>query len=422
MMRQLALAFFLILFPCILLAEEPVYLSGFLIKPALNSSRFTFILSKKTYGRVKYIPRPDRIEIEFENTYRQFNMQKTQLTGNVKSVMMEDSHHGILRFIFNVNGEAQWEIKFLPNAVEGDTRLQLTIITPKKSALVYKKKVNTNTQPLQKIFQESALNTFNSLTEELNARQIKNNIIKTPQLESVNTIKKPNFFTIVIDAGHGGKDPGALGARGTKEKDVVLNIAKKLANTINERPNMRAILTRNGDYFVPLRGRLKLARKGKADLFVAIHADAYFDNDATGASVFALSQHGASNEAARWLAQRDNYSELGGVELDTLQDRDPILRSVLVDLAQTATIQDSIYLGNRVLDALDEMTSLHYSHVERAPFVVLKSPDIPSILVETGFLTNPKEEKRLVDARYQEKLARALCRGIDQYVQKYARR
>lgn len=182
------------------------------------------------------------------------------------------------------------------------------------------------------------------------------------------------------------------------------------------------MLTRRGDYFVPLRKRLQLARKGKADLFVAIHADAYFENDATGVSVYALSQRGASNEAARWLAQQDNYSELGGVELNTLSDRDPMLRSVLVDLAQASTIQDSIRLGNHVLDALDDISSLHYKKVERAPFVVLKSPDIPSILVETGFITNPREEKRLLNPDYQDQVAQALMIGIKQYVQKYTMR
>ncbi len=186
----------------------------------------------------------------------------------------------------------------------------------------------------------------------------------------------------MIDAGHGGKDSGALGLGGTEEKNIVLSIAKilqrKISAEFTSQPTLRVVLTRNGDYFVPLRQRLKLARKGKADLFIAIHADAYFERNATGASVYALSQHGASNEATRWLAQQENYSELGGVALNDLQDRDPMLRSVLVDLAQTATIQDSIRLGSKVLGALDSVSSLHYTHVERAPFMVLKSPDIPS--------------------------------------------
>lgn len=229
----------------------------------------------------------------------------------------------------------------------------------------------------------------------------------------------PRPFTVVIDAGHGGKDPGARGLRGTEEKIIVLGIAKKLAREINGTPHMRAVLTRKGDYFLPLRRRLVLARKDKADLFIAIHADAYFNNHATGASVYALSGRGATSEAARWLAQRENYSELGGVELNELKDRSPLVRSVLIDLAQTATNKDSLRLGNQVLYALDRVTSLHYRRVEQAPFIVLKSPDIPSILVETGFISNPREEYRLADTSYQNKIAHALFQGIRRYVEQY---
>ena len=187
---------------------------------------------------------------------------------------------------------------------------------------------------------------------------------------------------------------------------------------INRDTGMRAILTRDGDYFVPLRQRLKMARNYHADIFIAIHADAYFDKKAYGASVYALSQRGATSEAARWLAQRDNYAELGEVALDTLQDRSPLLRSVLIDLAQTATIQASLCLGNRTLKALNVVSSLHYTHVEQAPFVVLKSPDIPSILVETGFISNGQEAQRLINASYQNKIAQALWKGVTQYRRK----
>jgi N-acetylmuramoyl-L-alanine amidase len=236
------------------------------------------------------------------------------------------------------------------------------------------------------------------------------------------TIKKPtkNYFTVVIDAGHGGKDPGAVGVKGATEKDVVLAIAKQLAFLINQQPNMRAALTRNGDYFVPLRDRLKLARKGKADLFIAIHADSYFNKSATGVSIYALSQRGATSEAARWIAKRENYSELGGVDLGELQDQSYLLRSVLIDLAQTATITDSLRLGTAMLGSLDQVTDLHYSRVEQAPFVVLKSPDIPSVLVETGFISNPKEELRLSSQEYQNKVANALFNGIRTYLKKYS--
>ncbi len=220
-----------------------------------------------------------------------------------------------------------------------------------------------------------------------------------------------HVFTIVIDPGHGGKDTGAIGKRGMVEKNIVLSIAKKLANLINEQKKMRAILTRHGDYFVPLRRRLALARKKEADVFIAIHADGYLDHSAMGASVYALSQHGATSEAARWLAKRDHYAELDDIALDSLKDRSPMVRSVLIDLAQTTTIRDSLQLGKKILNALDDISSLHYPHVEQAPFVVLKSPDIPSILVEVGFITNPKEESLLANTNYQKQLAAALWRG-----------
>ncbi len=234
----------------------------------------------------------------------------------------------------------------------------------------------------------------------------------------ISNIKKSNILTIVIDPGHGGKDPGAIGDNGTKEKDVVLSIAKKLAQQINQHPNMHAVLTRDGDYFVPLRDRIRLARKDKADLFMSIHADSYFNSLASGASVYTLSHRGATSEAARWLARRENYSELGGVDLGELGDQSYLLRSVLIDLAQTATTTDSMRLGSLMLRSLDAMTKLRYSRVEQAPFVVLKSPDIPSVLVETGFISNVREEKRLQDQAYQAQLAQAMFNGVLTYVKK----
>ena len=223
---------------------------------------------------------------------------------------------------------------------------------------------------------------------------------------------------VAIDPGHGGKDQGTEGEHGTKEKDVVLSIAERLAALINKQPHMHAILTRNGDYFLYLRDRLRIARQEKADLFISIHADSYLKEQLAGASVYALSRHGATSEAARWLAQSVNTSELGGVNLNGIGDDNYVLRSVLIDLAQTATIVDSLRLGQDVLRGLHSVTKLHYPEVEQAPFVVLKSPDIPSILVETGFLSNPSEEEHLRDKAYQEKLAQAILGGVLAYTHK----
>lgn len=217
---------------------------------------------------------------------------------------------------------------------------------------------------------------------------------------------------VVIDPGHGGKDPGAIGASGTKEKNVVLAIAKQLQAKLNREQHIRAYLTRKGDYYIGLRKRLGLTREKNADIFISIHADAFHKRHSNGASVFALSQRGASSEAARWLAERENHSELGTA---SLHDKSYILRSVLLDLSQTATISDSLILGGDVLKNLGSMTRLHNRKVEQAGFVVLKSPDIPSILIETGFISNHREESLLRSSQYRERLANAITQGVKRY-------
>lgn len=218
---------------------------------------------------------------------------------------------------------------------------------------------------------------------------------------------------VAIDAGHGGEDPGARGRRGTKEKDVTLAIARRLKALVDREPNMRGVLIRDGDYFVPLGKRVEKARKVQADLFVSIHADAYIKSHASGSSVFALSERGATSAAARWLAAKENEADLiGGVNIDV---EDITLKQVLLDLSQTATINESLKLARSVLSEIGEVNKLHKSHVEQAGFAVLKAPDIPSILVETAFLTNPAEERKLRGSRYQRKVAKAMLDGIKQY-------
>ncbi|KEF31532.1 MAG: AMIN domain-containing protein [Gammaproteobacteria bacterium] len=223
-------------------------------------------------------------------------------------------------------------------------------------------------------------------------------------------------IVVVVDAGHGGEDPGATGPRGTREKDVVLKMAKNLASLINKQPGYTAKLTRTGDYYIGLRNRTLLARKHNADLFVSVHADAFRTPQPKGASVFALSQRGATSETARWLAQSENRSDLtGGVSLD---GRDDTLAGVLLDLSMTASINASLGVGSSVLGNLGKVAKLHKSGVEQAAFVVLKSPDIPSILVEAGFISNPQEEKNLSTQWYRNKLSKAIFSGIEEYFQK----
>lgn len=220
-------------------------------------------------------------------------------------------------------------------------------------------------------------------------------------------------IVIAIDAGHGGEDPGARGANGSHEKDVTLMIAKKLKEKIDNEPNMRAVLTRDSDFFIPLHGRVVKARNMQADLFVSIHADAFTNQSAKGSSVFALSERGATSASARYLAKKENESDLiGGVSLD---DKDPVLARTLLDLSQTATINDSLKLGKAVLTQIGSINALHTSRVEQAAFAVLKSPDIPSILVETAFISNPEEERRLNDVEYQDKLVVSILAGIKKY-------
>jgi len=220
-------------------------------------------------------------------------------------------------------------------------------------------------------------------------------------------------ITIAIDPGHGGEDPGAIGRRGTYEKNVTLAIARRLKSILDAEPGMRAMLTRDDDYFVPLRARVQKARRVQADLFISIHADAFREANARGSSVFALSEHGATSAAARWLAQKENASDLiGGVNLDA---RDPVLARTLLDLSQTAQINDSLKVGRQVLQGIATQNTLHKATVEQAGFAVLKAPDIPSILVETAFISNPDEERMLRDERHQQRFAEAIATGIRKY-------
>ena len=221
---------------------------------------------------------------------------------------------------------------------------------------------------------------------------------------------------IAVDAGHGGEDPGALGPNRLREKEVTLAIAKELVAAINAQPGFTGKLTRTGDYFIPLKKRRDIARNMKADLFVSIHADAFTKSTARGASVFALSRNGATSETARFLAQRENESDLiGGVGNISLDDKDQVLAGVLVDLSMTATLNSSLQVGHHVLNSMGSIAHLHKRHVEQAGFMVLKSPDVPSILVETGFISNPDESRKLATPAYRQQMAQSVFKGIRQY-------
>lgn len=233
--------------------------------------------------------------------------------------------------------------------------------------------------------------------------------------KTVNDVLGPSArkLVIAIDAGHGGKDPGALGGSGLREKDVTLRVAKELAALVNADPGMRAVLIRDDDTFVPLQERYQRARRAQADLFISIHADAALNNAASGSSVFVLSTKGASSQAARWLADKENAADLvGGVSLD---DKDKNLSAVLLDLSQSATMRMSEDAAEKVLGSLKDLGKAHKKQVEHANFVVLRSPDVPSMLVETGFITNPDEERKLGDPEHRKRLAYAIAQGLRNY-------
>ncbi len=241
------------------------------------------------------------------------------------------------------------------------------------------------------------------------------NVAAKPETADLSQAGTPQAraWVVVIDAGHGGSDSGALGVNGTQEKDVTLQIARKLLALCHQQEGIKAVLTRTDDRFIALRKRIAIARQANADLFVSIHADAYEDASVQGASVYTLSKHGASSEAARWLAEKENGADLlGGITLD---DNEGDLATVLLDLSQNATLEHSSLVANAVLKNFAKVSRLHKDNVQKAGFIVLKAPDIPSILVETAFISNPADEKKLSDARYQDQVAEAIYRGIVSY-------
>ncbi len=249
-------------------------------------------------------------------------------------------------------------------------------------------------------------------------KQIAKKKIKKEAHKKTKPSGKLRDVIIAIDAGHGGEDPGAIGPSGVYEKDVVLKIAKSLANVINKERGMRAVLIREGDYYVELRNRIKKARDHKADLFISIHADAFTDSTVRGSSVYVLSKKGASSEAAKWLAKKENASDLvGGVSLDS---KDDLVASVLLDLSQTASLEASIDVADRILKGLRKVGRVHKRHVESAGFVVLKSPDIPSILIEAAFISNPIEEKKLLTSKHRKNLCAAILSGLKGYFKDFA--
>ncbi len=363
------------------------------VKQQAGTPSVLFTLDKAVTHRVFTLTNPNRVVIDFEGTDLTVNLSQVNPGRElIKSIRSGYPSPGTLRLVFEVDQAVMTQTKPMHSA--------------KKHRLLLGLSVN---EDLPASSQQSAATT----------KAVAKKAMTTPVAVRHLPKKSLRDVIVVLDPGHGGKDPGAIGPRRNQEKNITLAIAQKLKAIIDRQPGMRAVLTRHGDYYIGLRERLKMARKNNADIFISIHADAFINRHSSGASVFALSQSGATSEAARWLAEKENYSELGGVNLSELDDQNGLVRTVLIDLSQTATIGASLHMGERVLRHLDKITNLHNSKVEQARFMVLKSPDIPSILIETGFISNPREESNLSSAAYQGKLTQAIFDGLKRYFWDY---
>ena len=400
-------------------AQAAIEITATRIWPAQDYTRLTLESKKAIRHNMFSVENPDRLVIDLEDV--ELGDTLSGLTGKIgdndpyiKSVRVGRFKPGVVRLVLDLKGQVRPQLFDLDPVAEYGYRLVLDVYPAQPPdplmALIDPDKISP---PTMAATPAARIPAANAVPGEATPHQ--SIINQPPPATSLKNLPelRTRILIIAIDAGHGGEDPGALGGRGSHEKDVTLAIARRLCTLVNDTPNMRGVLIRDGDYFIPLGGRVIKARRARADLFVSIHADAFIKPDAHGSSVFALSEHGATSTAARWLAKKENEADLiGGVNIAV---KDPYLARTLLDLSQTATINDSIRLARHVLGELNDINDLHSGHVEQAGFAVLKSPDIPSILVETAFISNPGEEARLNDENYQTKLANAVLSGIKRY-------
>lgn len=392
-------------------AVNAAQLKNISVSSKANNSTLYFTIDGAFTHKLFTLTNPNRVVIDLSGTDLQVNVAKLALSNAlIKQIRSGKPNANTLRLVVDVSQNVQvhsspWQFK---GALQG---IQLRVTPNAGAAINYKVRTPRITKPA--VVQAQATQVATNKLPVSHSRPIIRH--QTPISVPHSPAASLRNVIVVLDAGHGGKDPGAHGPHRSREKDVVLAITLKLKHLIDKQPGMRAVLTRSGDYYVGLRQRLDMARKYNGDVFVSIHADAFNNPHSNGASVFALSQMGATSEAARWIAEKENYSELGGVNLGDLDDRNGVVRSVLIDLSQTATINAGLQMGSRVLGQLYQFTNLHNNKVEQARFMVLKSPDIPSILVETGFISNPREERNLTNPAYQTRLSQAIFQGIKGY-------
>ncbi|MBU1692207.1 MAG: N-acetylmuramoyl-L-alanine amidase [Gammaproteobacteria bacterium] len=396
--------------------------------PADDYTRVTLESASPVKYQFLAVKNPDRLVIDLEGVDVNSVLEglAAKVAANdpyIKLVRVARNKPGVVRVVLDLKGEVKPQIFTLLPYGDYGHRLVLDVYPLQPAdplmALLEKKEVTVpegTKEQVEKLSELAIATTSESPSSEKSADMAK--VAEKPGRTEMRAWKPEvsRLITIAIDAGHGGEDPGALGRNGSREKDVTLAIARRLKAQVDAEPNMRGVLIRDGDFFIPLHGRVVKARNVRADLFISIHADAFVKPDARGSSVFALSERGATSAAARWLAKKENDADLiGGVNIDV---KDVYLKQTLLDLSQTATINDSLKLGKAVLGELGGINRLHKSSVEQASFAVLKSPDIPSILVETAFISNPEEERRLSDDAYQDKMAAAMLSGIKSYFAK----
>ncbi len=423
MLRAILISFILFVN---LAAQAATTVTATRVWPAADYTRITIEASSEIPQKIMVLKNPDRLVLDLEDVALNDNLKALSAAISptdpyIQQVRVANFKPGTVRVVIDLKAEVNPKIFMLQPAGQYQHRLVLDVYPIKDPLANVINSVQSAdvAEPASQFPVELKPNEVAKTQVETSPQAIQTLPLTSEQDEKLPLTNKPaikngaRLITIAIDAGHGGEDPGARGANGSREKDITLAIAKKLKQQIDAEPNMRGMLTRDADFFIPLHGRVVKARNMQADLFVSIHADAFIRPEARGSSVFALSEKGATSASARYLAKKENESDLiGGVSLDT---RDINLAKTLLDLSQTQTINDSLKLGKLVLGKIGEINTLHKGSVEQAGFAVLKSPDIPSILVETAFISNPEEERKLNDDAYRDKLAASILTGIKKY-------
>ena len=405
----LALCCLLLALGCLLptSAAQAAKVNNLRLWSAPDHVRLVFDLSGPVQANVFTLDNPRRVVIDLDSTQLDVDIDKLDLDASaIDKVRTGVRESGGLRVVLDVNRAVVPKSFTLPPNKQYSDRLVVDLDYPGASA------VADPIDPIEAMIRDQEIAAQRAQKEAVAEGDPEQADAVAATVEAQPHPKRD--IIIAVDPGHGGEDPGAIGPNGTREKDVVLGIARKLKQRFDQTPGFKAFMTRDSDYYVGLRQRTLLARQQKADFFVSIHADAVRSRQPSGSSVYALSQGGATSETARWLAASENQSDLiGGVDGNlSLDDKDEVLRGVLLDLTMTATMNDSLATGGQVLDKLGRINKLHKSEVEQAGFVVLKSPDIPSLLVETGFISNPKEEAALRSSKHQAELAQAIYAGI----------